>query len=181
MYFYRMLLFLIGMPGAGKTFWLTRFAHALQYKMTDLDQFIEQREGCSVPDLFENGESYFRHAEHNALMVLSQTPGNMVIATGGGTPCHSNNMTVMKQSGLTVYLETSVRQLCHRLEGEGTTRPLLGQLSYSKRFERLSQIFSERQYYYQQADLVFQTETDNFADIIVQIQSRIQQNHDNHV
>jgi len=168
-YFYAMLLFLTGMPGAGKTYWLKHFASALQYQMTDLDHFIEQRQGCTIPELFQQGESYFRQVEKDALSTLIRTQQNTVIATGGGTPCQGNNLDLMKENGQTVYLEASVHELCRRLEQDVTARPLLGQLSFSERFGRLSEILSRRQHYYQQSDIIFHTETDNFADIIRQI------------
>lgn len=176
-----MLLFLTGMPGAGKTFWLKPFASALQYQMADLDQFIENWQSRSIPELFQKGENYFRQVEKEALGMLIQTMQNTVIATGGGTPCHRDNMAQMKRNGMTVYLQTSVRQLCHRLEQDSSLRPLLAQLAFQERQSRLENILSERQRFYQQSDIIFNTETDNFAHIITQIQTRQHQNNSRYV
>lgn len=180
-YFYAMLLFLIGMPGSGKTFWLKHFASALRYQTVDLDHFIEERQGRSIPELFQKGENHFRQIEQTALLTLIRTQQNTVIATGGGTACYGNNLEEMKQNGLTVYLQVSVHEVCHRLEQDVTARPLLDQLSFNERFARLTEMLSKREHYYQQSDIVFHTETDNFADIIKQIQSRQHQNSSNHV
>jgi len=180
-YFYAMLLFLIGMPGAGKTFWLKQFARTLQCQMIDLDYFIEQQQGCTIPELFQKGENHFRQVEQEALFSLIQTQQNAVIATGGGAACFGNNLKEMKQNGLTVYLNASVQEICHRLEQDATARPLLDQLSFDERLSRLSEMLAKREHYYRQSDIVFHTETDNFADIIKQIQSRQQQNNSNHV
>ncbi|HET8572343.1 MAG TPA: shikimate kinase [Edaphocola sp.] len=176
-----MLLFLTGMPGAGKTFWLNSFAEALQYQTADLDQFIEERQGCSIPVLFQRGEGYFRRVEKEALDALVQARQNTVIATGGGTPCHEDNMAKMKQNGMTVYLQASVRQLCQRLAQDVSSRPLLAQLTSRELYCRLEAILSGRQYFYRQSDIVFNTETDNFAHIIAQIQSLQRQNNNSHV
>jgi shikimate kinase len=75
-------------------------------------------------DLFsENGEEYFRITESRLLRKLD-VGNNTVISTGGGTPCYSDNMDIMLESGLTIYLKLTPLQLRSRLsESKGEQTP----------------------------------------------------------
>jgi shikimate kinase len=62
-----MRIFLIGMPGSGKSHWMRKLAHHLSYESLDLDTYIEAREQQSIAELFDMGEPYFREKETQAL------------------------------------------------------------------------------------------------------------------
>jgi len=62
------MIFLIGMPGAGKTYWGQKIAKTYQLDFIDLDTFIEEKENKKIGKLFEEiGEDSFRNKEHDAL------------------------------------------------------------------------------------------------------------------
>ena len=76
-------------------------------KFTDLDQYIEEKEGLSVNEIFaKKGETAFREMERNTLREVTENIGG-VIATGGGTPCFFDNMEYMKTNGKVIYLNCS--------------------------------------------------------------------------
>ena len=67
-------LVLTGMMGVGKSTIGKRVASKLSFNFIDIDQLIEQKEGCSINLIFKKkGENYFRklifHAPQNAIML----------------------------------------------------------------------------------------------------------------
>ncbi|RYD52072.1 MAG: shikimate kinase [Sphingobacteriales bacterium] len=145
-------LILIGMPGAGKTYWAQIWGQASGTPVLDLDAEIERATGTSIPDLFAaEGEAGFRNIEHQVLQqVLSQT-GTFILATGGGTPCFENNLPLLLQSGNVVYLDVPVPELVQRIRAQKQQRPLLAQLSDTALTARLEQLLTEREFFYRQA------------------------------
>jgi shikimate kinase len=88
-------IYLLGMMGVGKSTLGKQLARQLHYSFIDLDKAIEQAEGKSIPDLFEQkGESYFRLVEQRQLKETARK-NHIVIAVGGGTPCYYENMEWM--------------------------------------------------------------------------------------
>lgn len=150
-------VFLIGMPGAGKTYWGQKIA--AEYAMTfyDLDQWIEEREGKSIANIFEqHGERYFRQIEHQQLIALIRhTDNNAVIACGGGTPCFHENMRNMKIAGIVIYLESTIAQLVANLTGDNTIRPLLSATDNLP--QTLSTMLMARRPFYEEAHVILRT------------------------
>ena len=118
-------VFLIGFMGCGKSYWGQRIAEALNCPFLDLDTFIEDQTGQTIPRLFEAfGEAGFRERERQCLhQTAALLPG--IVATGGGAPCFFDNMDWMNANGHTVYLQVPVPVLAVRLLPERAARPLL--------------------------------------------------------
>lgn len=121
------LFFLVGMPGAGKSFWGRALSAHLQYPFIDLDVFIGEQEQASIASLFGRlGEQGFRKLEHEYLQRLVATAQpHTIIATGGGAPCFYGNMDLMKSVGQVIYLQAGIPWLLINLRKEGPERPLL--------------------------------------------------------
>src|SRR5512133_3442701 len=99
------VIYLIGFMGSGKSTAGRELARLLGWSFTDLDTEVEKREGKTIRQIFaQKGEEYFRNLETKVLRDLN-TLANSVISTGGGTPCHSDNMDFMLENGLTIYLK----------------------------------------------------------------------------
>lgn len=150
-----MRLYLIGMPGAGKTTLGRALATALELPFRDLDEEIVREEGRSVADVFlTEGEAYFRRREAAVLRNLVDRMPRMVLSTGGGTPCFHQNLEVLLQTGLTLYLAVSVTELVRRLQHAASVRPLLAQLPDTAALEnRLRETLAARQQFYDRAPL----------------------------
>jgi len=59
-----MKIFLLGLPGSGKTTLGKELAAALEIPFVDLDTEIEKREGMRIKDIFKKRkEEYFRKVE----------------------------------------------------------------------------------------------------------------------
>jgi len=151
------------MPGAGKSTLGRRLAQRLHCAFTDLDIYIENGAGKTIMQIFrEEGESAFRQLEASALNeVIRHKTG--VIATGGGTPCFFDHVHLMKENGLTIFLDTPMEQIQKRVAGR-TGRPLLDRKD--DRSVALIRLRDERLTYYRQAEITFKKEP---ADLMDQI------------
>lgn len=115
-------IYLIGMPGCGKSTVGRQICRNLNLEFKDLDEFICQRENKSIDALFENGEAFFRDAETAALKAASAL-SNTLIATGGGIVCRDENEEIMKKSGTVIFINTDVNDILKNSALDG--RPLL--------------------------------------------------------
>ncbi|MBF9238436.1 shikimate kinase [Hymenobacter sp. BT683] len=149
-----MKLFLIGMPGSGKTTLGRELAAHFGVPFLDLDAEIVARAGQVISAIFlQHGEAHFRQLEADTLRDISAQPGPMVLATGGGTPCFHDNLTVLNATGVTLWLDVPVPVLTARLAvaAEKKSRPLLATSGPTEKW--LRETLSTRTQFYQQAQL----------------------------
>jgi shikimate kinase len=148
-----MKIYLIGMPGSGKSTLGRKLAKELLVEFVDLDHELETREKKSIKEIFAlNGEDYFRQIESQVLIEWSASSKNFVMATGGGTPCFYQGIEVINETGLSIFLDVPVSQLLSRLEKK-TDRPLLSSADQKEMEEKLTEIRSRRLSVYQQAQI----------------------------
>ena len=135
----------------------------------DLDDHIERITDKSIAQIFESeGEATFRKIEHYAFRQMLDVE-NAIIATGGGTPCFFDNMELMNQTGITIYLEAPVSILAERLKKEKDKRPLM---KLASEFE-IENLLEKRRGVYEQADLIYhQREVVQGVDDLVNYLSR---------
>lgn len=149
-----MRIYLIGMPAAGKSTFGRALAQALSLSFTDLDHYIAELAQKSIATIFEQeGETYFRTLERDALHKLS-AQNNIVIATGGGTPCFFDNIAYMLSQGQVVFLETDLETLAERILQQ-SGRPMFAGLSSEQIQEKLEILYKKRLPFYRQAPIRF--------------------------
>ena len=117
-------LFLIGFMGVGKTSVSRQLSQRLQVREVDTDAMIVQREGRSIPEIFEqSGEAYFRQAETEILDVLGgQEP--CIVYCGVGMSMREENVEKMKDIGRVVFLTATPETIYERVK-DSDNRPLL--------------------------------------------------------
>jgi shikimate kinase len=148
-----MIIFLVGFMGSGKSYVGRNLAPLLGYDYIDLDKYIEEKEGLTVKEIFEQkGEEYFRMLEREYIQHV-EPDKNSVISTGGGTPCFFDNMDVMNNKGLTVYLNRSKDMVIHRLLRGQYKRPLLKGLSPEELEKFYDEKLESRRAFYEKATL----------------------------
>lgn len=126
--------------GCGKSYVGRNLAPLLGFEYIDADKFIEEQEGLTVKEIFEKkGEDYFRQKEKEFINQLDKNT-NLVVSTGGGAPCFFDNMDVMNEKGLTIYLNRSKEKVIWRLLKGQYKRPLIADLTS----EALSAFYDER-------------------------------------
>jgi shikimate kinase len=144
-------IFLLGYMGSGKTTIGKRLAKKLNMQFIDMDVFIENRYRKTISEIFAGkGETKFREMEKTVLHEVAQFE-NVVISTGGGTPCFFDNMAVMNESGLTIYLKASVDELAGRLSISKDKRPLVKDKKTEELKTFISGNLEKREPFYQQA------------------------------
>lgn len=115
---------LVGFMGTGKTTVGIELAERLGMVFLDMDEIIVEREGLTIPDIFErHGEDYFRLLERKVVKELAGRSG-LVIATGGGIVLNSHNIDDFSCTGLVVCLSASPEAIINRV-GSDANRPLL--------------------------------------------------------
>jgi shikimate kinase len=120
-----MRIFIIGYKSSGKTTLGRQLAKRLNMKFIDLDHVIEKREAVSIPELYEKiGDDEFRKKEWEALLEIVKHD-NLIISTGGGAPCHCDNMTLMEKFGEVLYIKLDNNTLVSRLKFATKDRPIV--------------------------------------------------------
>ena len=100
-------IYLIGMPGCGKSTIGRILSRSLGMAHIDADGFLEQKFGMSIPHIFETkGEDAFRQMETEALTELA-CKNNIIVSTGGGVVTRTHNKEIMKKSGTVVFIDSA--------------------------------------------------------------------------
>ena len=150
-----MRIILIGLPGSGKTSLGKQLAKLMNLPFLDLDEELERSQGKSIPELFlQEGEPGFRLMEQACLRATLEKSGEMVLSTGGGTPCFFDNLNLLKEAGTLVFINPPIEVIAERfLEVEENSRPLLsgeGNLT-----DKLRDLYQKRLPFYQKAEITY--------------------------
>ncbi len=138
-------VYLIGMPGCGKTTLAQGAALELNRPFLDLDEVIEQTWGITIPQIFATqGEAGFRQKESAALQKAAQKDGYLV-ATGGGIILRPENCSLMRQTGRVIFIDRPLALLLQDVTAD--YRPLLA----GDKKSRLQQLYQQRLPLYRQA------------------------------
>jgi shikimate kinase len=150
------ILYIIGFMGSGKSTAGKKLASLLDWSFIDLDKSIEVQTGKTIPELFSlHGEDHFRNIESEVLRSL-KSQINTVISTGGGTPCHGDNMDFMLKTGLTLYLKLTPGQLKSRLSESKGERPLIKDLTDEGLLRFIEDKLASREKWYNSAEITME-------------------------
>jgi len=152
-----MKVFLIGLPGVGKSYWGRKLSSALSFTYIDLDKFIETQQQKSISEIFEHsGEEAFRKIECDALKKTINSNENIIVSCGGGTPLHFNNMDLMQSAGQIIYLKASISAIMQKMQATNgfIKRPLFK--GSNKPEQVLESLLEEREPTYKKADHIIE-------------------------
>ena len=163
--------------GSGKTTIGKHLSEVLNYKFIDLDQVIEYDEQYTVSEIFsKKGELYFRKKERTILETILSSDSNIVLATGGGTPCFGNTMEFMKstENTITIYLKSSNEELTKRLFNERLNRPLIAHIKSQELLnDFIRKHLFERSYFYNQSNIKLSIDNLTVAAVVEVINKEI--------
>ncbi len=147
-------IFLTGFMGSGKTTAGQKLASLLKTRFIDLDAFLEKRENRTIEQIFaEEGEKKFREIETTCLKEIIRLKDPHVFSLGGGTVCFNQNLELVKENGILIYIQLHVPVLADRIIQSKTTRPLLKNLSTEDLYTNISEILEVRKEFYEQAHI----------------------------
>jgi shikimate kinase len=149
-------IYLVGMPGSGKTIIGKKLADKIKWVHLDLDNFIEEKEKRTISEIFKySGETVFREIER---FYLQQTEkfSQTVISTGGGTPAYFDNMEWINNHGLSLFLDIPIDELIERVSKFPLKRAVINELSATELQEKMYNLLESRKKFYSLSHLILQ-------------------------
>jgi len=149
---------LIGFMGSGKSTVGKILAKKLGYLFIDLDRVIELDQEKEIRDIFKiYGEKYFRELETKVIKKIYKNK-NCVFACGGGVVKRKENMGVIRENSIVIYLNISARDALYRLK-EVKDRPLI---DVENKEETIEKMMKERDILYRKyAHIIVNNDNNN--------------------
>jgi len=139
--------------GSGKTSSGQKLARKLGWPFLDLDVLFEEKYRISIANFFSKyDESLFRTLEHE-LLIQNLHHKDTVLSLGGGTPCYYNNIELINNHGLTIYIKMPAGALYERLSNARRPRPIVKDLDGENLRDHISTQLAKREVYYKLAHL----------------------------
>ena len=136
-----MSVYLCGFMGCGKSHIGRMLAKTLSMNFIDLDKYIVNAEKMTIPEIFDKfGEPHFRELEAKYIRELAN---GCVVATGGGALINDETARYARESGISVYINTSFEECYRRIKGDAN-RPLV--VKNTK--EQLNELYDKRSVIY---------------------------------
>lgn len=168
-----MRIYLVGYMGCGKSTIGRKIGNLLGISFIDLDKYIEERYFKSVPAIFaDEGESRFREKERISLLEVSQFE-DVVVGTGGGTPCFYDNMEIMNNNGITVYIAPDTDVIASRLIKSRTERPLIVDKSRDELIQFINNALLKRAPFYEKSKIIIRGENNLDPQFVISEISKI--------
>ena len=167
-----MNIVLLGYMGCGKTTIGKIISKITGKRFIDLDSYIESTTNQTISNIFSSkGEVYFRKIESDCLKVIMDNYDNVILSLGGGTPCYSNNLNLIKDSK-SFYLKYSTTILSNRLINVKSSRPILSNINnIDSMNDYIAKHLFERNYYYNQVSDIIQCDLKSKDEIANEILS----------
>lgn len=163
---------LVGMMGSGKS----SVGHGLHRRtglaVRDTDEIVAGTFEMSIPEIFaEHGEQKFRDAETEALRRV-RTEKELIIITGGGIVLRKENITILRNHAVTVWLDGDEETLFARASGK-QNRPLLQTKNPRKTFSQI--LAARRPLYAELADIRVDTSALTAEEVAVAILAKLKE------
>ncbi|HYO82094.1 MAG TPA: shikimate kinase [Bryobacteraceae bacterium] len=159
-------IYLVGFMASGKSTVGRMYADEIGWRFADLDDDIESAEKTSISDLFSHrGEEAFRCIEGEALerrvqSIRRGTP--TVLALGGGTFTREDNVQLVTDHGITVWIDTSFDVVSRRVS-MSNHRPL------ARDPERFAALYEARRSSYSKAEYRVELKVDDSREALRQL------------
>jgi shikimate kinase len=144
-------LVLIGGRACGKTSVGKALALALQRPFVDLDEVLVAQAGRSIADLVAAaGWPEFRRRE-KALVAHYGKLSGQVLAPGGGVVLDPENVNVLREHGLVIWLMAEPATLGQRLQGDQGSQEFRPSLTGADPVAEMAKVLAEREPLYRAA------------------------------
>lgn len=163
-------IFLIGFMGCGKSTVALGLQRMYGKKVVEMDQLISERQGMSIPDIFDKyGETYFRDLE-SKLVEEIQGMENQVVSCGGGVVLREQNVAKMKENGLVVLLTAKPETILERVIYDNNRPVLKGKKTVAGIMELME---ARREKYEAAADIVIRTDKKSISKICEEVMQKL--------
>ena len=163
-------IILIGPMGSGKTSTGRILAKEMGFDFLDTDEEVVERTGVSIAYIFDvEGETGFRHREHQALINILDND-NVVIATGGGIITNDESRAIIQSHKRVVYLKTSIEKQTERATASDK-RPLLIDTDPASKLQEL--MLTREPLYEEISDIKIDTDERKPSEIALEIIDRL--------
>ena len=161
-------LYLIGMPGCGKSTLGRKYATYSDYAFADTDKIIIREQEKTIEKIYEEaGEMGFRKLEHELLKRFSDKK-EMVICTGGGLPCFLGNMGIMNHQGITVFMDVSEAEIWARIKStDFSGRPIYQNKTAEQIQSIIAEKSKERRNFYSKAHITLKSDNIVLEDLLI--------------
>jgi len=156
-------IYLVGLPGTGKSTSGKRFAKKLGWGYADLDKLVEMRAHQRIPDIFkQQGEAAFRIIEASCLRETGSSH-ELVVGCGGGAAAYADNMDWMLANGEVIWLNIKLEELVNRLIISRRSRPMFPSRDPADILSRLENLMLLRTPAYSRAHRRVESESELLA------------------
>ena len=156
---------------SGKSTVGKKLASIMGYDFIDTDKYFEDKYKISIFDFFEKfGEEMFRKFEHDILKELV-VKDNVIISTGGGLPCFNENMDIINDKGISIYLEMPFKAIINRQKNSKQKRPLLKNKNQEEIEEYLKALLTQREPIYKKSKITIEAQNIDFSYLKETIES----------
>ena len=161
--------------GSGKSLISSKLNSIKKIEKIDLDFEISKELENSIPEIFEKrGELFFRKKEKEILERIFSLKEECILSLGGGTPCYYDNMEVINENSISIYLRAKVDTLVKRLlEDKIHCRPLINRIPDEQLPEFIGQHLFERNHFYNQAKIIIDTDNLTAEELADEILSKV--------
>ena len=104
----------------------------------------------------------FRKFEHEILKELV-VKDNVIISTGGGLPCFNENMDIINDKGISIYLEMPFKAIINRQKNSKQKRPLLQNKTQEEIEEYLKDLLTKREPIYKKSKITIDAQNIDFT------------------
>ena len=144
-------LVLIGCRACGKTTVGKALALKLARPFVDLDEVLVARAGRSIAQIVaEEGWPGFRKREKDLVQHYARLAGQ-VLAPGGGVVLDPDNVEILREHGLVIWLTADLATLGRRLGADPGTGAFRPSLTGADPVAEITQVLAERDHLYRAA------------------------------
>lgn len=148
-------IYIIGFPCCGKTTAGKLLSERLRREFIDLDDEICKEYGfdCACDFVKSYGESFFRIAERMMLSNFSNRE-NVVVVCRSDASCDNSNMSIIKGSGTSIYLQQRPDILFARLRDNKHKIPLVSAMGDNELMNWIIATYPKKAQCYERADII---------------------------
>jgi 3-dehydroquinate synthetase len=133
---------IVGFMGAGKSTLGRELAVRLGRAFVDVDHELEAITGMGIPELFREGEAFFRTKEARLTVERLRQRPPAVLALGGGALGSAQVRDALREHALTLHVEVEVEDAWRRVRG--SDRPLAqDELDFRVLFQKRAPLYEE--------------------------------------